>query len=94
MDTAADDVRAHVVVRGRVQGVYFRASAAQEARSLGLAGWVRKAGDDVEAVFEGSRHLVEQMIDWCHHGPPRADVAQVDVQLSGPEGLSGFIVRP
>ena len=52
--------RAHVFVAGRVQGVFFRASCAQEARSLGVAGWVRNAPDGrVEAVFEGPDAAVE-----------------------------------
>ncbi len=86
-------VRAHVIVSGRVQGVYFRASAAEEARALGLAGWVRNAGHDVEAVFEGPHPAVERMIEWCHEGPPRANVARVEVQWGEPEGLAGFGVR-
>mgnify|MGYP001024424125 CR=1 FL=1 len=86
-------VRAHVVVSGRVQGVYFRASAAEEARALGLAGWVRNAGDDVEAVFEGPRPAVERMIEWCHTGPAHASVERVEVEWGEPEGLTGFGIR-
>ncbi|MRS12282.1 MAG: acylphosphatase [Actinobacteria bacterium] len=86
-------VQAHVVVGGRVQGVYFRASAAEQARALGLAGWVRNAGDDVEAVFEGPRGAVEQMIAWCRQGPPRAAVERVDVEWSAPEDLRSFAIR-
>ena len=86
-------VQAHVIVIGRVQGVYFRASAASEARALGLAGWVRNAGDDVEAVFEGPQPAVERMIEWCHGGPPRANVQRVEVEWGEPEGLTGFGVR-
>ena len=90
---AEENAHAHVVVSGRVQGVYFRASTAQEARSLGIAGWVRNTGSDVEAEFEGPRHLVEQMIAWCHSGPPRAMVDSVIVKWGVPEGLTGFSVR-
>lgn len=91
--TEDSSVRAHVTIRGLVQGVWFRASAADEARAIGLSGWVRNAGDDVEAVFEGSRLRVEGMIAWCHDGPPRARVERVDVQWEAPEGLSGFGIR-
>ena len=85
--------RAHVRVTGRVQGVYFRASTAETARDLGLAGWVRNAGDDVEAVFEGPRAVVERAIAWCHEGPRHAAVECVDVTWEEPEGLTGFGVR-
>lgn len=84
--------RAHVVISGRVQGVYFRASAAEEARTLGLTGWVRNAGEDVEAVFEGSREAVERMLAWCREGPSRASVSSVEVEWEEPEGLGRFSV--
>lgn len=86
-------VRAHVHVSGRVQGVYFRQTAAEQARALGLAGWVRNVGDEVEVVFEGPRPAVEQAIKWCHAGPPRASVDRVEVAWEEPEGLTGFRVR-
>jgi acylphosphatase len=86
--------RARVVVRGRVQGVFFRAEARDRARSLGLAGWVRNAPDGtVEAVFEGERERVESMVEWCRRGPPLADVSGVDVGWEEPRGESGFAVR-
>lgn len=86
-------VRAHVVISGRVQGVFFRASAAQEARDLGLSGWVRNVGDDVEAVFEGRRPEVERMLEWSHHGPDHAHVEYVETRWEEPEGLNYFTVR-
>lgn len=88
-----DTVRAHALIRGRVQGVYFRASTAQEARSLGVRGWVRNVGDDVEAVFEGPRALVERMLAWSHDGPPRASVDRVDVEWEEPQAITGFSLR-
>ncbi|MDO8847239.1 MAG: acylphosphatase [Coriobacteriia bacterium] len=91
--SAEEVVRAHLVISGRVQRVYFRQSTADEARSLGLAGWVRNAGEDVEAVFEGPRAAVERLIAWCHEGPPRASVERVDVRWSEPEETSGFSMR-
>lgn len=86
-------VRAQVIVSGRVQRVYFRQSTADEARALGLAGWVRNAGDDVEAVFEGTRPAVERIIAWCHTGPEHASVEHVEIEWGGPEGLTGFDIR-
>jgi acylphosphatase len=62
--------RARVRIRGRVQGVFFRAEASERARSLGLAGWVRNCPDgSVEAVFEGEDERVASMVDWCRRGP-------------------------
>jgi acylphosphatase len=70
--------RAHLIVRGRVQGVFFRASAAREASARGLAGWVRNLADGtVEAVLQGPRPLVEEVIGWAHQGPPAARVDEV-----------------
>ena len=89
-----DAVRAHVVVGGIVQGVYFRASAAREARSAGVAGWVRNLpGGDVEAVFEGDPARVEALVGWCRTGPPRAVVERVEVAWEAPTGERGFSVR-
>lgn len=88
-----DRVRAHVRIRGLVQGVYFRANTEEEARAWGLSGWVRNDGDDVEAVLEGPRHAVETVISWCHEGPRRAKVEDVEVAWSSPEGIDGFTVR-
>ncbi|MBW2092437.1 MAG: acylphosphatase [Deltaproteobacteria bacterium] len=74
-------IRAHLIISGRVQGVYFRYSTELEANRLGLTGWVRnRRSGDVEAVFEGDEKQVEEMIAWCHHGPPGAIVRQVQVE--------------
>ena len=85
--------RAHVFVAGRVQGVFFRASCAQEARALGVAGWVRNASDGrVEAVFEGSDAAVEAIVDWCRKGPAHARVDAVEIEWEAPAGDAGFRV--
>lgn len=86
-------VRAHVRISGIVQGVYFRANTEEEARAWGVSGWVRNAGDSVEAVFEGPPHAVETVVAWCHEGPRRAYVETVDVDWEQPEGLEGFSIR-
>jgi acylphosphatase len=86
--------RTRVVVAGRVQGVFFRASCAERARALGLAGWVRNDPDGrVEAVFEGPEEVVETMIRWCQEGPPHARVDEVEIVEETPEGEAGFLVR-
>jgi acylphosphatase len=85
--------RARVQVRGRVQGVFFRAEARARAESLGLSGWVRNAGDgSVEAAFEGGPDRVESMIEWCRRGLVGARVDDVEVGYEEPVGESGFRV--
>lgn len=86
--------RAHVRVRGSVQGVFFRVEARDRARSLGLAGWVRNEPDGaVEAVFEGERERVESLIEWCRRGPAGARVEDVDVTWEEPQGEEAFSIR-
>jgi acylphosphatase len=86
--------RARVRVRGRVQGVFFRAETRARAESLGVSGWVRNAADgSVEAVFEGPDERVESLVDWCHRGPTGAEVGEVDVFAEEPTGETGFRVR-
>jgi acylphosphatase len=86
-----EGARAHVVVRGRVQGVFFRAQTRDRAGSLGLSGWVRNNEDgSVEAVFEGERERVESMVEWSRRGPAHAVVEDVQVTWEDPRGESGF----
>jgi len=86
-------IRAHVLVSGRVQGVGYRASTGDTAILLKLNGWVKNLRDGrVEAVFEGTDDQVEEMIRWCHKGPPTAVVREVQVEYEPPEGLRGFQV--
>ncbi len=78
----SDQVRAEIVVRGRVQGVFFRASAQQEGLQLGLTGEISNLPDgSVEAVVEGERGAVDDFVAWCKRGPPSAQVEGVDVKL-------------
>ena len=93
-DVTEQRVRAHVFVSGRVQGVYFRAYAEDEAAFRNVAGWIRNVSDGrVEAVFEGGRASVEAMIQWCHRGSPASRVTGVEVAWETPRGESGFRVR-
>ena len=86
-------VRRRVVIRGRVQGVFFRDTCRREARSRGVTGWVRNAEDgSVEAVFEGEPAAVEAMINWSHRGPAGADVTALDVVEEPPQGEKRFRV--
>jgi acylphosphatase len=82
-------------VRGRVQGVGFRASAAHEARRLGVSGWVKNEYDgDVSVLAEGEDSAVEAFLGWLRHGPPGARVVSVDADWSTPAGdLASFDIR-
>jgi acylphosphatase len=75
-----DKLRARVIIAGRVQGVFFRASTRDEARKLGINGWVRNLPNgDVEGLFEGDKSTVTQMLAWCYKGSPYAVVHKVNV---------------
>ena len=87
-------IRRRVIVRGRVQGVFFRGSTQQEARVRGVDGWVRNRRDgSVEAVFEGPADAVEAVVGWCREGPRWAHVDDLEVADESPDGLSGFEIR-
>lgn len=89
-----DVKRTRVVVHGRVQGVFFRDSTAEEAEKRGVAGWVTNRNDgSVEAVFEGESDAVRAMVDFCRQGPSAADVERVEDTDEEPEGLSAFEAR-
>ncbi len=84
----------HVLISGVVQGVGYRFSTASEARRRRLAGWVRNLSDGrVEAVFEGDRSAVEQMLEWCQRGPVGAVVKGIQSEYRASEGLQSFEVR-
>jgi acylphosphatase len=71
----------HLVVRGRVQGVYFRASAQREARRLGLGGWVKNRNDGaVEILAEGEEVSIREFFGWAQKGPGAARVSKVDTR--------------
>jgi acylphosphatase len=81
--------RAHVIVEGRVQGVFFRAYTSDEAKKLGLTGWVRNRPEGtVEALIEGNAAPVETMLRWFHQGSPGSRVTAVHVTEETPVGDS------
>jgi len=84
---ASGDVRAHAIISGIVQGVCFRAETRHVAQTLGVGGWVRNRDDgSVELMAEGSREIVESLLEWCRRGPPHARVDSVDVTWETPGG--------
>jgi acylphosphatase len=75
------------VIKGRVQGVGFRWTAAAEAERLGLTGWVRNTvGGDVEVWAEGTKENADAFLSWLRHGPPRARVGEVHADWTTPTG--------
>ena len=75
------NVRVHVLVYGRVQGVFFRVETRNEAIKRNVVGWIRNTlGGKVEAIFEGEKTDVDQLIDFCRRGPLGAKVSGIDVQ--------------
>jgi len=87
-------VARRVLVTGRVQGVFFRASCADRARHEGVAGWVRNRADGrVEALFEGRLPAVEKLVAWCRAGPPQGSVDGVEVNEESPAGLETFRIQ-
>jgi acylphosphatase len=95
MDDLVGKAQVRLQIRGRVQGVYFRASTVQQAQALGLTGWVMNCDDgSVMAVAEGLREQLERLISWCWNGPPGARVIDVSVEWRQTrDGFRGFIVK-
>ena len=91
----AHERKLRAIVAGRVQGVWFRAWTAEEARDLGIDGWVRNRRDgSVEAVFAGAAADVEAMLALWRRGPPLARVERVETFPHGGEVAAGFRQRP
>ncbi|MBU0945847.1 MAG: acylphosphatase [Proteobacteria bacterium] len=79
--------RIHAVVHGRVQGVFFRETTCQQARRLGLSGWVRNlANGTVETEFQGDQKAVAQMLDWLAQGSTLSRVTRVESREKNPLG--------
>jgi acylphosphatase len=73
-------VRKHLIIRGRVQGVFYRVSFQEKAFALDVTGWVKNNYDgSVEAAIEGSEESINKLINWCYHGPRGASVTDVEV---------------
>lgn len=84
----------HILVKGSVQGVFFRKNTKDVATNLNLTGWVKNTDDgDVEIVAQGTDDALQQLINWCKQGPPKADVEDVVVKDIKPDHeLQEFLV--
>ncbi len=88
------DSAVHIMVHGRVQGVFFRASTQTRALELSLVGWVRNLPDSwVEIYAEGDQGNLELLIEWCRQGPPSAKVTRVDLDWITPQTMHDFQIR-
>jgi acylphosphatase len=93
-DTEPGVVRYHLLISGRVQGVFYRASLRDEAFARGLVGWARNLADGrVEAEVEGREDAVDELVAWCHGGPPAARVSGVVLSERAVLGERSFTVR-
>jgi acylphosphatase len=80
-------VRAHILVSGRVQGVFFRSETSYEAEKQGVKGWIRNLPDGkVEAIFEGEEESVKELVEFCRQGPRGAKITKVDVKWENYKG--------
>ena len=86
--------RRRFLVSGRVQGVFFREGAKNEAQRLGLTGWATNLDNGkVEVVAEGDPTALELLNRWLRKGPPRSSVSEVEASYETPQGVAGFSLR-
>lgn len=93
--TKAKNTRAHLLISGRVHGVWYRESTRQQADNLGLTGWVRNCeSGEVEVVVEGADAAIDKLISWCRTGPSMAKVTDIGVDFDDYSGeFSSFSVK-
>jgi acylphosphatase len=90
-----ESARVHLKINGRVQGVYFRASTVEQARRLGLTGWVMNCADgSVEVIAEGTREQLDKLVSWCAIGPPGAQVQKIRTEWAESKNeFQGFLIK-
>jgi acylphosphatase len=84
-----------LIIKGKVQGVFFRASAKEAANKIGVTGWVRNTPEGyVETMVNGTEAEVQQFVNWCRKGPSKAKVTEVEVSTEREQTFGDFdIVR-
>ncbi len=83
----------HLLIKGKVQGVFYRVSAKEKAEEFQLTGWVKNTPEgNVEALVSGSKERIQQFIDWCKQGPPRAEVTDVIVTEKEDGAFEAFTI--
>ena len=94
-ESPGDQVRVQLTIEGWVQGVFFRTSTVQEAKRLGVKGWVRNCPDgSVEVVAEGRKKKIDELIQWCQQGPAGAQVRNVQPRWEDHQGaFENFSIR-
>ena len=84
----------HLIISGKVQGVFYRASAKEKADELHLTGWIKNMlSGEVEAVVTGADEVIQQFIEWCWQGPKRAQVTNVKITNRSDESFHSFNIR-
>ena len=84
----------HLIARGRVQGVWFRAGTQEQALKSGVCGWVKNCRDgSVEIHAEAEKKALEWFIGWCRKGSPAAEVSALEIEWISPQGFSAFEIR-
>ncbi len=78
--------RVHILIKGKVQGVFFRAAIAEKAKALKMKGWVKNNGDDVEVLLEGKDEAIKEMLEFCILGPKGAKVTAMNIDELPYEG--------
>jgi acylphosphatase len=84
----------HLIIKGKVQGVFYRASAKNKAEELNITGWIKNTDEgNVEAVANGTENQLQQFIEWCKIGPSDAIVGDVIVNHIGKENFDKFSIK-
>jgi acylphosphatase len=83
----------YLLIKGKVQGVFYRATAKEEAEQLQVTGWVKNTKEGhVEAVASGKQEAVEQFISWCKKGPRKAEVKEVEIKILPEQTFDRFSI--